>query len=294
MKALFVHAHYDDYEFTAAGTFELWRRQLGRDFRGKVIVCTDGAAGHHFRTREETARLRLTEQLKSVQLGGYEFALLSLPNGQVAREIGLRVTPDFLAALWQAIREFEPDYLFCPPLPGDPLAGVHTDHLTVAQAVREVAYLINVPHAFTPEYPADETQSTPRKTPVILAVHDGYMFGENAYDLAVDVEPAFDLITEMSWCHQSQITEWLPWVGRHRMEVPRNLEDWRVTLRRRFARKNREVGLEQPHAFDLFTVTAWGEVPALEQLEHDLPRFSVAAAHRERLQQRLERWRGAA
>ena len=292
MKALFVHAHYDDYEFTAAGTFELWRRQLGRDFRGKVIVCTDGAAGHHFRTREETARLRLTEQLKSVQLGGYEFALLSLPDGQVSREVGLRVTPDFLAALWKAIRDFEPDYLFCPPLPGDPLAGVHTDHLTVAQAVREVAYLINVPHAFTPEYPADETRSTPRKTPVILAVHDGYMFGENAYDLAVDVEPAFDLITEMSWCHQSQITEWLPWVGRHRMDVPRNLADWRVTLRRRFARKNREVGLDQPHAFDLFTVTAWGDVPTLDQLERDLPGLSVAANHRERLQQRLERWRG--
>ena len=28
MKALFLHAHYDDYEFTAAGTFELW--QIGR------------------------------------------------------------------------------------------------------------------------------------------------------------------------------------------------------------------------------------------------------------------------
>ena len=65
----------------------------------------------------------------------------------MSREVGLRVTPDFLAALWKAIRDFEPDYLFCPPLPGDPLAGVHTDHLTVAQAVREVAYLINVPHA---------------------------------------------------------------------------------------------------------------------------------------------------
>ena len=25
-----------------------------------------------------------------------------------------------LAALWQAIREFEPDYLFCPPVPADP------------------------------------------------------------------------------------------------------------------------------------------------------------------------------
>ena len=44
MKALFLHAHYDDYEFTAAGTFELWRRKLGADFTAKVIVCTDGPA----------------------------------------------------------------------------------------------------------------------------------------------------------------------------------------------------------------------------------------------------------
>ena len=28
MKVLFLHAHYDDYEFTASGTFDLWRRRL--------------------------------------------------------------------------------------------------------------------------------------------------------------------------------------------------------------------------------------------------------------------------
>ena len=109
MKVLYIHAHFDDYEFTAAGTFHVWRQRLGEGFRGKVIVCTDGAAGHHFRTREETARLRLQEQLESARIGGYEFELLRLPGGHVSREACLRVTPEFLAALWKAIRDFEPD-----------------------------------------------------------------------------------------------------------------------------------------------------------------------------------------
>jgi LmbE family N-acetylglucosaminyl deacetylase len=128
MKVLFVHAHYDDYEFTAAGTFELWRRRLGAEFQGRVLVCTDGEAGHHFRSRAETGKVRLAEQEESARLGGYEFALLRLPNGQVPREACLQVSTELLAALWKAIRDFEPDYLFCPPLGSDPLAGIHNDH----------------------------------------------------------------------------------------------------------------------------------------------------------------------
>jgi LmbE family N-acetylglucosaminyl deacetylase len=290
-KALYIHAHYDDYEFTASGTFEVWRQRLGDAFRGRVIVCTDGAAGHHCRTREETARVRLQEQCDSAQTGGYEFDLLRLPNGQVPREACLRVTPDLLAALWKAIREFEPDYLFCPPLPSDPLAGVHLDHLVVAQAIREVAYMINVPHAFTPEYPADETRSLPCKVPVIIAVYDGYMLGANTHDLAVDVEPAFEKICAMSWCHQSQIREWLPWVGRHHMAVPQDRDQWRAMLRRRFDRKNSELGIRSAHAMEVFTVTAWGEVPGFEQLARDIPALCAAASHIEPLQQRLSRWR---
>ena len=292
MKALYIHAHYDDFEFTAAGTFELWRRQLGRDFTGRVIVCTDGAAGHHSRTREETARLRLAEQQASARLGGYEFELLRLPSGQAPREAALQVSTEFLAALWKSIRDFEPDYLFCPPLPADPLAGVHIDHLVVADAVRRVAYMINVPHAFTPEYPADETQSRPCKVPVIIAVYDGYMFGSNPYDLAIDVEEAFPLIEEMTWCHQSQIREWLPWVGRHNMAAPTSLDEWRVTLRRRFDRKNRELGIQSRHAFEVFTVTAWGEVPALDQLLRDFPNLNAEASHLDAARRKLDAWRG--
>lgn len=291
MKVLCIHAHFDDFEFVAAGTFEMWRRQLGEKFQARVIVCTDGKAGHHFRTREDTGQIRLREQEASARIGGYEFELLRLPNGQPLREACLQVTPDLLAALWKAIRDFEPDYLFCPPLPTDPLAGIHNDHVTIADAVRRVAYMINVPHAFTPEYPADETASRPRKVPVILNVYDAYMFGANGYDLAIDVEEAFPKICEMTWCHQSQIAEWLPWVGRHSMAPPTSVADWTGTLRERFARKNRELGIQEQRAIEVFQVTAWGEVPMFDQLRQDIPAILPTASNLEALQARLAVWR---
>ena len=174
-----------------------------------------------------------------------------------------------MAALWKVIRDFEPDYLFCPPLPTDPNAGVHVDHLTVAEAIRRVAYMVNVPHAFAPEYPDDETQSEPCKVPVILTVYDGYMFGSNAFDLAVDVAQTFDLLAEMSWCHQSQVTEWLPWVGRHDMPVPKSMDDWRTILRNRFEKRNRELGLGDHPLAEVFIVTGWGVLPTLQQLRDE-------------------------
>jgi LmbE family N-acetylglucosaminyl deacetylase len=292
MRVLYVHAHFDDFEFTAAGTFEVWRRALGRDFTGRLIVCTDGAAGHHFRTRDETARMRYAEQQASARLGGFDFELLRLPSGRAPREAALEVSTDLLAALWKAIRDFEPDYLLCPPLPTDPLAGVHIDLLVVAEAIRRVAYMINVPHAFTPEYPADETQSRPCKTPVIVNVYDGYMFGANAYDLAVDVEEAFPLIEQMTWCHQSQVREWLPWVGRHDMDVPGSIDDWRATLRHRFEKKNRELGIRSAHAFEVFTVTAWGEVPSADRVLGDFPGLDAGASNLDALRRKLAVWRG--
>ncbi|MBE7539334.1 MAG: PIG-L family deacetylase [Opitutaceae bacterium] len=290
MNVLFLHAHCDDYEFTAAGTFELWRRRLGTDLRARVVVCTDGAAGHHFRTREETAKLRVKEQQASARIGQFEFDLLRLPDGSVPREACLQVSIPLLAALWKTIRDFKPDYIFCPPLAGDILAGIHNDHETIAEAVRRVAYMTNVPHAFTPEYPCDETLSTSCKVPVILTVYDGYMSGANSFDFAVDVEAAFQQVAEMSWCHQSQIREWLPWVGRHRMSPPATMADWLPTLRERFNRQNRELGFPGGHAREVFRVTAWGRIPTLEQLEKDLPPFHHLPGQRAALEERLHRW----
>ena len=290
MKALCVHAHFDDYEFVAAGTFELWRRKLGANFQARVLVCTDGKAGHHFRTREETGKMRIREQEESAKIGGYDFQLLRLPNGNVPREACLQVSTELLAALWKAIRDFEPDYLFCPPLPLDPLAGIHNDHITIADAVRRVAYMINVPHAFTPEYPAEETRSKPCKVPVIVNVYDPYMFGANAFDLAIDVEAAFEKIAAMTWCHQSQIREWIPWVGRHDMQAASSMEEWSKILRRRFGNVNRGLGIASENAFEVFRITAWGEVPELKQIMNDFPGISKFS-NLEQLEKRLATWR---
>ncbi len=292
MRIMHVHAHFDDFEFVAAGTFDCWKRKLGDGLAARVLACTDGAAGHHFRPRDQTASLRLAEQTASAREGGYEFELLRLPDGTVPREACLGVSVPLLAALWKAIRDFQPDYLFCPPLPGDALAGIHNDHVTIADAVRRVAYMINVPHAFTPEYPADETSSRPVKVPVILNVYDGYMFGSGGFDIAVDVEDAFEAVCRMAWCHQSQIAEWLPWVARHGMHPPRSLEDWFQAMRQRFDRRSRELGIPAGRAIEVFTVTAWGEVPTAEQLLGDLPNIVTQSSHLDHLAQRLAKWRG--
>lgn len=290
MKVLFIHAHFDDYEFCTAGAFEIWRQKEGEDFQAKVIVCTDGKAGHHKLSRDETGRVRLEEQLRSAALGNYSFEQLKLPNGECPREACLQVDVPLLAALWKAIRDFEPDYLFSPPLPNDPLAGIHVDHVAVAEAVRQVAYMINVPHAFTPEYPVEDTSPKHCKVPVILNAYDGYMFGENAYDLAIDVTDAFDLVAEMSWCHQSQVTEWLPWVGRHDIDFPKSIEEWKETLKRRFSKRNAELGLNELPMAEFFTVTAWGEIPTLSQIKADFPNLITPAEIECKLSKRLSRW----
>ena len=43
---------------------------------------------------------------------------------------------------------------------------------------------------------------------------------------------------------------------------------------------------------EVFTVTAWGEIPRYEDLLRDLPGIDPAASHLDGLKQRLERWHG--
>jgi hypothetical protein len=128
--------------------------------------------------------------------------------------------------------------------------------------------------------------------PVILNVYDGYMVGANAWDLAIDVAPAFETIAAMSWCHQSQIREWLPWVGRHRMNPPADLGEWSGELCRRFARQAGDLGVPADRLVEVFTVTAWGEVPSVEQLRRDFPGPAEELMNFPALNARLRRWRG--
>ncbi|MBX3748052.1 MAG: PIG-L family deacetylase [Verrucomicrobiae bacterium] len=293
MKLLFVHAHFDDFEFTAAGTFELWRRAHPTVAR-RILISTDGAAGHHAMSREATAARRWAEQQKAGALGGFEVRLLRDGSGSPFREGCLAQSAGLLPALWKEIREFEPDYLFCPPIPVDPLAGVHVDHLDVAEAVRAVAYLVNVPHAYLPEYP-EEGEGTARavRTPVILNTFDGYLAAGHRHDLAVDVGAVTDLMGDLAWCHESQLQEWLPWVDRHHMKASPDAMAWREQYRGVISRRTRALGLPAGRLYEVFQVTAWGALPTLEGLTRDFPGLDRDASRLEALGERLDRWHEA-
>jgi len=94
----------------------------------------------------------------------------------------------------------------------------------------------------------------------------------------------------MTWCHQSQVTEWLPWVGRHDMAVPKTVADWETILRARFARHNVELGLNTTRAVEVFRITAWGVVPELGQLLQDFPSVWKEGSNLAQLEARLRAW----
>lgn len=291
MRFMNLHAHYDDFEFTAAGSFENARQQLGEQFSGLVTVCTDGAAGHFSKTREETAAIRLEEQLKALELAHLDLELLTYPDDSPIKEGCMVLDPPLLASMWRSIRNFEPDYLFCPPLPNDNQAGVHPDHLAVAEATRRIAYLINVPLAYQDFYPNEvQPPFAPKNSPVILTTTDSYMGIKDAFDLAVDITTQFDLIAQMSWCHQSQIAEWLPWVGKHHLETPQNFDDWTQTLKVRMQARQERLGLPTDRFYEMFCVTAWGQIPSIDQLVEDLPSLDANHSNLDHLENKIQGW----
>jgi hypothetical protein len=116
------------------------------------------------------------------------------------------------------------------------------------------------------------------------------MAGTKAWDFSIDIEKEMDHVATLSWQHQSQIQEWLPWVGRHQMEPVKSLAEWKVALRERFHRRQRQLGIRRKRLVEVFTVTAWGEIPTVHQLQRDFPGLQ-ASANLERLRRRLRTWR---
>ncbi len=76
------------------------------------------------------------------------------------------------------------------------------------------------------------------------------------------------------------------------MPPVKSLTEWKGVLRHRFQRQQRELGLPLDRAVEVFTVTAWGTVPTLEQLERDFPGLVMIPSRTERLRQKLQRWSG--
>ena len=133
-RAMSIHAHPDDQDFTVAGTLAKWA-QAGCDI--VTVIITDGSAGsndpeHGPDYKPTLARIRADEQRAANDiLGIKETIFLGYPDGELVASIELR------KELTRLIRRFQPDAVVI----GDPTAVFygkgyinHPDHRAAAEA----------------------------------------------------------------------------------------------------------------------------------------------------------------
>jgi LmbE family N-acetylglucosaminyl deacetylase len=262
IRIMSIMAHQDDFEFNAGGTFLKLKRQYGDSIKIKILTTTRGASGHHEMGLEQTFRRREAEALKSAEILKAEYECLTLLDGShLAGQVF--VDRNFLGGLWNAIRNFEPDYIFCPPVVSDPLAGIHIDHQNTAAAVRAVAYQIGVPHAY-PTVGGDVKKRV--LEPLVINVDDPYAADEEQpYHISNYIDKVYNDKVEMALCHESQILEWLPFNGGQDGNI--SVESWKEKFIKRHKWMNKRYGVNDELFREYFRFTSWGRGVSRKDIE---------------------------
>lgn len=269
IRIMSVMAHQDDFEFNAGGVFTQLRRRYGDHVDLKILATTRGASGHHASSLEETYRRREAEAEKSAELIEASYECLTCLDGSHLHG-NVFIDRNTLGGLWNAVRGFQPHYVFCPPMITNPLAGIHIDHYNTAWAVRMIAYQLTVPHA----YPIINGSMTSERGvyPVIVNVDDTYAV-ENGWHVSVDIDDCYEEKVRMALCHESQIFEWLPWNGQR--EKP-SKDEFRAIFRKRHSDVNQRNGRDDKIPREYFQLTSWGKRPSKSDLDDLLGKYEIS------------------
>jgi LmbE family N-acetylglucosaminyl deacetylase len=201
-RALSIHAHPDDQEFTVAGTLAKWV-QNGCEVTS--VIVTSGEAGSNEISRDATykpelARLREAEQsLANKILGIQNTVFLRFPDGELEPTLNLR------RELTRLIRQYKPEAV----VTGDPLSLFygngyinHPDHRAAAQAT---LYAV---------FPSAETRLI--FTDLLIEGYEPhkvkrlYMHGSEKSDIWVDITATIALKISALRKHASQLVDWDP------------------------------------------------------------------------------------
>jgi LmbE family N-acetylglucosaminyl deacetylase len=261
-----VMAHQDDFELNLGGTFALLRQTLGERVKLKVLTTNTGATGHHILSPDETFIRRQEEARRAAAMVDAEYECLKqLDGNHVPGQV--IVDRNLLGGLWNAIRAFRADVIFCPPIATDPLAGVHIDHDQTAIAVRYVAYQLGVPHAYPNTHGGDTARYDP---PLVINVDDPYI-GTGGADIRQNISDVYDTKLKMTLCHESQVLEWLPYNGNWAPDGA-TPDQWAERLRMRHLAANQRYGCEDNVLSEFFLLTRWGRAPREGELDLLFPR----------------------
>jgi LmbE family N-acetylglucosaminyl deacetylase len=238
MNIVCFGAHPDDGDIFAGGTCIKWAAQ---GHRVLVMSLTNGDKGHHKLGGAELAAMRRSEVEEAARRGGYDCAVLDIPDGELVPSLALRET------IVARLRKFEADIVLCHR-PND----YHPDHRYAGLAVQDAAYMVIVPK-FCPDVPAL------RKNPVFLYLWDEF---KKPYAFQPDVVVEVDSVMARKWqlldAMESQMYEWLPWVDGVLDSVPSEPDE-----RRQWLRTTWTAFLKRPAASSQEAIKRWyGETQA--------------------------------
>ncbi|HET9744208.1 MAG TPA: PIG-L family deacetylase [Chitinophagaceae bacterium] len=246
IRVIMIGAHPDDCDDDGGGTAALFA-QMG--YAVKFVSVTNGDAGHQLTGGAELARRRLAEAQQAGQRLGVVYDVLDNHDGQLMPTLEVRLQ------IIKKIREWNADIVIAPR-PND----YHPDHRYTGVLVQDAAYMVAVPN-IAPETPAL------KKNPVFLYFQDRFQ-RPNSFrpDIAVDITRVFDKKVSALDAHESQMYEWLPWIGHYADKVPKDKTErvkWlaetrkqtikpevRTTLEKWYG-KERAAGVQHAEAFEI-------------------------------------------
>ena len=263
IRIIMIGAHPDDCDDDGGGTAALFA-QMG--YAVKFVSVTNGDAGHQASGGVELAKRRFAEAQQAGKRLGVVYDVLDNHDGQLMPTLEVRLQ------VIRKIREWNADIVIAPR-PND----YHPDHRYTGVLVQDAAYMVAVPN-IAPETPAL------KKNPVFLYFQDRFQ-RPNPFrpDIAVDITAVFDKKISALDAHESQMYEWLPWIGHYEEKVPKDKNErikWLAETRKQTIKPEVRTKLEKwygkekaaaiQHA-EAFEICEYGTQPDDEMIKKLFP-----------------------
>lgn len=265
-RVIAIFAHPDDADSKMGGTAALMARA---GHKVKFLSLTNGDAGHYEQGGGVLGQRRRAEAKESARrLGIDEYEVLDHHDAELMPELHIRLD------VIRAIREWNADVVI-GLRPND----YHPDHRNAGQLVIDASYMVQVPNVAPDTPPTDSN-------PVFLYMQDGftkpYPFEP---DIAVAIDEVFDTKIDGLDAHESQMYEWLPWIGDYLDEVPEGETARRAWLEERYRNRSSispdvresltkwygaERAQEVEHA-EAFEIAEYGHQPSDEEIRALFP-----------------------
>jgi len=263
LRIIMIGAHPDDCDQDGGGTAILFAK-LGHAV--KFVAVTNGDAGHQSIGGGMLAKRRMEEAKEAGKRFGVEYEVLDNHDGELLPTLERRLQ------VIREIREWNADIVIAPR-PND----YHPDHRYTGVLVQDAAYMVAVPNVAADTPPL-------KKNPVFLYFQDFFQ-RPNPFrpDVAIDISAVFTQKIHALDAHESQVYEWLPWIGGYLDKVPKEVskrESWLATDRTVRITPEVRTSLEKWYGKDYaakvqhaeaFEVCEYGSRPTEEDLRRLFP-----------------------